>query len=48
MFGPICDKKNTIVAIFRGVTPQDIYEAIFKYEKDADFVSKLQKDDSHP
>lgn len=30
----ICDKNNKIVAIFRGVTPQDIYEAIFKYEKE--------------
>ena len=29
----ICDKDNIIVAVFRGVTPQDIYEAIFKYEK---------------
>jgi len=30
----ICDKDHKIVAIFRGVTPQDIYEAIFKYEKE--------------
>jgi hypothetical protein len=29
----VCDKKHSIVAIFRGVTPQDIYEAIFRYEK---------------
>ena len=29
----ICDKKHTIVAIFKGRMPQDIYEAIFKYEK---------------
>ena len=29
----ICDKKHTIVAVFRGKTPQDVYEAIFAYEK---------------
>jgi hypothetical protein len=29
----ICDKDNKIVAVFRGRTPQDIYEAIFKHEK---------------
>jgi len=29
----VCDKHNIIVAVFRGTTPQDIYEAIFKYEK---------------
>ncbi len=29
----ICDKDNKIIAVFRGTTPQDICEAIFKYEK---------------
>lgn len=29
----ICDKDHKIIAVFRGGTPQDIYEAIFKYEK---------------
>jgi hypothetical protein len=29
----VCDKGNVIVAVFRGVTPQDIYEGIFAYEK---------------
>jgi hypothetical protein len=30
----ICNKDHKIIAVFRGTTPQDIYEAIFKYEKD--------------
>jgi len=30
----ICDKDHTVVQIFRGRGSQDIYHAIFKYEKD--------------
>ena len=29
----ICDKKHTVVKIFRGVKSQDLYEGIFQYEK---------------
>lgn len=34
----ICDKDHKIVQIFRGRRPQDIYNAIFKYEKDHNVV----------
>ena len=30
----VCDKKHVIVAVFRGAKPQDVYEAIFAYEKE--------------
>lgn len=30
----ICDKDHKVVRIFRGRKSQDIYQAIFKYEKD--------------
>jgi len=30
----ICDKDHAIIQIFRGRKSQDIYNAIFKYEKD--------------
>lgn len=29
----ICDKRHNVVKLFRGKTPQDIYTAIFRYEK---------------
>lgn len=29
----VCDKDHTVVQIFRGRKSQDIYDAIFKYEK---------------
>jgi len=34
----VCDKDHTIVQIFRGQKSQDIYDAIFKYEKDNNIV----------
>jgi len=34
----ICDKDHTIIQIFRGRKSQDIYNAIFEYEKDNDVV----------
>ena len=30
----VCDKDHNVVQIFRGKKSQDIYQAIFKYEKD--------------
>ena len=30
----VCDKDHAVVQIFRGRKSQDIYNAIFKYEKD--------------
>jgi len=29
----VCDKKHNIIGIFSGRKPQDIYDAIFQYEK---------------
>ena len=29
----VCDKDHKIVKIFRGTKPQDVYDAIFSYEK---------------
>ncbi len=29
----VCDKDHLIVRVFRGVSPQDLYEGIFRYEK---------------
>ena len=34
----VCDKDHTVVQIFRGRKSQDIYNAIFKYEKDNNVV----------
>jgi len=34
----ICDKDHNIVQIFRGQKSQDVYNAIFKYEKDHNIV----------
>ena len=29
----ICDRKHTIIKVFRGHKPQDLYYSIFEYEK---------------
>ena len=34
----VCNKDHVVVQIFRGRKSQDIYNAIFKYEKDHDVV----------
>ena len=34
----VCDKAHKIVRIFRGRKSQDLYNAIFKYEKDCKVV----------
>jgi len=34
----ICNKDHVVIAIFRGRKSQDIYNAIFKYEKDHNIV----------
>lgn len=34
----VCDKDHVVVQIFRGRRSQDIYHAIFKYEKDHKIV----------
>ena len=30
----ICDDKHRVIKVFKGRAPQEIYSAIFKYEKD--------------
>jgi len=40
----ICDKKHTIIKVFRGGKSQDLYGAIFEYEKKHDLKWFSRKD----